>query len=333
MGDTLISLDSDIKITKLSTNGDVIWETPLFSEGPTWGNSIEELSDGSIIFTGLYSDKSANPKINYNWWIVKLDKNGQKVWDKNYGGHYFEFHSSIVALPDGNFLFAGMGSSANGDCVGAYGSYDQWIIKMNSSGDIIWKKNFGGTGGDAPYRIVPQSDGGFVIGGGTNSNDHDISNNLGAGDVWLYKISSDGTLEWEQSYGGSRDENLIELFYNESENSYVGIGSHASLNGNLPSTGIDSVYNVFITKLDVTPTSAKSIQQPEAVSVYPNPSTGKFTISSSQPVLQVNVYNQIGGIVYTSTSKEIDLSNQSKGMYIIQIKTSNKSEVLKVILE
>jgi hypothetical protein len=83
-----------------------------------------------------------------------------------------------------------------------HGSYDIWIVNIDSTGSIIWQKCYGGSNGDAPLKIVKKSDEEFFIYGGTTSTDGDIQSfNHGNGDLWVVNINGQGTINWEKCYG------------------------------------------------------------------------------------------------------------------------------------
>ena len=81
---------------------------------------------------------------------------------------------------------------------------DYWIIKLDNSGNLDWSQYFGGNFTDTPNGVVETENGDFIIAGSSDSTDTNISNNLGTYDFWVIKISSNGDLMWEKSYGGDQ---------------------------------------------------------------------------------------------------------------------------------
>ena len=80
---------------------------------------------------------------------------------------------------------------------------DIWIVKTDTSGNIIWKYNYGGTGSDVAYSIALTSDNGFIVGGKSSSADGDVTENNGEADFWIIKLNSNGVMQWQKSFGGS----------------------------------------------------------------------------------------------------------------------------------
>ena len=83
------------------------------------------------------------------------------------------------------------------------GSYDFWVIKISSKGVLVWEKSFGGSEIDEARAISASHDGNFIVVGDTRSSDGDINLNNGAADIWMLKISSEGSLIWEKTIGGT----------------------------------------------------------------------------------------------------------------------------------
>ena len=110
-------------------------------------------------------------------------------WQKCLGGTVTDEANSIQQTSDGRFIVAGYTFSNDGDVSGNHGNSDYWVVKLNSSGDILWQKCLGGTIDDRAYSIQQTSDGGFIVAGFTVSNDGDVSGNHGASDAWVVKLN------------------------------------------------------------------------------------------------------------------------------------------------
>ena len=75
--------------------------------------------------------------------------------------------------------------------------------------DVDWSFNYGGSDVETSHWIEPTSDGGYIVGAKTRSFDGDITHNNGVEDVWILKLRQDGTLDWQQCYGGSGAEGTL----------------------------------------------------------------------------------------------------------------------------
>ncbi len=141
--------------------------------------------------------------------IIKFDANFNMIWNKIYGGSDGDYVQSIIQTIDGGYLVIGVTKSNDGDVTINHGGYDIWICKLDTEGNLIWEKSYGGSNGDgvgAENSLIQTNDGGYIFIGYTKSEDGDISLNHGGYDAWLVKINSMGAIEFEKTYGGSEDD-------------------------------------------------------------------------------------------------------------------------------
>ena len=125
---------------------------------------------------------------SYDFWVVKVNSEGTKLWEKSYGGAEIDIAYAIEATGDGKFVIIGDSRSINGDVSDAKGNADMWIIQIDGLGNLLWQKSIGGTGFDTGRGIRKMNDGGFVITGNSRSSDIDVTQNKGQSDVWNIKI-------------------------------------------------------------------------------------------------------------------------------------------------
>jgi hypothetical protein len=180
--------------------------------------------DGGYLLAGHSSsdasgDKSENRKGESDYWIVKIDAQYNKVWDKTIGGTQNDALLSIISTPDGGYLLGGYSISdisgdksenAKGYSSLYYPRGDYWIVKVDNQGNKVWDKTLGGSGLEMPHYMVPTPDGGYLLGGFSDS---DISgdkseNSKGARDFWLVKIDNQGKKLWDKTIGGNGDDEL-----------------------------------------------------------------------------------------------------------------------------
>lgn len=159
-------------------------------------NNIIKTNDGGFICTTFSKDYD----------VYKYDANFNIIWNKTYGGSDDDIPESIIQTNDGGYLVTGYSKSNDGDVSQNNGDYDIWICKLNSIGELLWNKSYGGTGSEGISKensVFEATNGSFYIIGHTSSNNGDVSENNGGYDAWLFKISSSGEIEFEKTYGGT----------------------------------------------------------------------------------------------------------------------------------
>ena len=209
----------DVFVVKLSSVGTIEWQYayggPEEESDWNWSTqltTVQQTSDGGYI---LGCDTKSFGAGGYDVWILKLSSDGTIEWQKTYGGANNEIarnRPSIQQTSDGGYIFAGNTSSFG------EGSSDAWILKLFSDGNIEWQRAYGREGGDAAHAIYETADGGFIVGGNSNSFTED--GNL---DIWLLKLTSDGSIEWQKTYGGE-DTDQAFAFQQTSDEGFVAAG-------------------------------------------------------------------------------------------------------------
>ena len=182
------------------------WQRSYGGLYPDFAYASAATSDSGFIIAGYtHSDDfyvSGNHGL-YDAWIVKISSTSDVQWQKCLGGTSFDFASSVQQTTDGGYIFAGASQSHDSDLTANYGGYDYWVVKLSSTGNIQWQKNFGGSGDDEAYCVRQTTDGGYIVGGYSNSHDSEVTGNHSGYDYWVIKLTSSGGIQWEHSYGGS----------------------------------------------------------------------------------------------------------------------------------
>ena len=170
-------------------------------------------------------------------------------WEKSFGGASTDGANSIKHTSDGGSIVAGQSASSSDDVTNPHGQLDYWVAKLSSDGTLEWQKTYGGTGEDIATSIVPTSDGGYIMTGYSNSADGDVTNLNGNTDIWVVKITSNGTISWQKTLGGTGTEysgNIIET----SGGGYMIAGRSNSLDGDV--TGGHGAMDAWLVKLTST---------------------------------------------------------------------------------
>ena len=189
---------TDIWVVKISALGVIEWQQLIGGSGYEFGTTVCETPQGEFI-VGAYSssnisgDKTENAKGNYDIWLIKLDADGNTIWDKTIGTTTQDIVYGIIRIFDGNYVLTGYTSIAEADLdktVVGYGSNDVWIIKFDTNGNIIWQKVLGGSGQEFGYCIQEDADYGLILANGSNSPISGVKteNGIGDYDFWVVKL-------------------------------------------------------------------------------------------------------------------------------------------------
>lgn len=180
----------DYWVIKLNASGEILWQKSFGGTGVDQSRSIIKTEDNGYIIAGNSFSDDIDIESNYgssDFWLVKIDDNGNTIWKKNYGGLDFDYATNIKKSRDG-FAVSGYSKSSNNDLKVNYGDNDFWVIKIDEQGDMIWQKNFGGSGLDLAYDVVESPEGHIYVVGETESTDFDITENKGGTDLLIVKI-------------------------------------------------------------------------------------------------------------------------------------------------
>ena len=242
----------DYWIVKLDANGNITWQKSLGGTGGDHAYSIQQTTDGGYIVAGnsTSNDGDVTGFIgSWDYWIVKLDANGNITWQKSLGGSNGDEAYSIQQTTDGGYIVAGWSLSNDGNVTGNNGSSDYWIVKLDATGNITWQKSLGGSGVDFAYSIQQTTDGGYIVAGYSNSNNGDVTGNNGSNDFWIVKLDTTGNITWQKSFGGSGNETAWSI-HQTIEGGYIVAGWSLSNDGNV--TGNNGSSDCWIVKLDAS---------------------------------------------------------------------------------
>ncbi len=188
---------TDVWVLKLTSTGTISWQKNYGGASSESSFEIQQTTDGGYVLCGISRSSASGDISGINngsddAWIVKLSSTGTISWEKSFGGTGGEYAYSIKQTTGGGYIVAGYtSSSASGDIFGiSNGGNDAWIFYLNSTGGLIWEKNFGGDNLELARSIQETSDGSFIFAGLTASSANgDISGvSNGLQDLWIVKL-------------------------------------------------------------------------------------------------------------------------------------------------
>jgi hypothetical protein len=190
---------------------------------------IIEATDGGYIVLG--STRSTDGDIDgrtgndFDYWLLKISENGDKIWSKTYGGTGSDVATSISPTRDGGYILSGHSESSDGDASANAGFQDFWILKIDVSGGLEWEKNFGFPGQDQAYKVLQTSEGNYFVSGYFDIGACDPDPNVicpgndfqgagqntrggrhGVGEFWGILLDANGNKIWRRYFGGSNND-------------------------------------------------------------------------------------------------------------------------------
>lgn len=193
------------------------WQTTIGGSEYERLSTIQESEEGGYIIGGFSTSDISGDKTVINngsddYWILKLDVDGNIDWQKVYGGNNSDFHGYTQQTSDGGFILSGHSySRISGDKTeDSIGYSDFWIIKIDAIGNIEWQNTIGGNNFDLLYCPVKQTtDGGifWVVSDSGMSGDK-IEPSIGSLDMWIIKLDESGNIDWQNTIGGSSVDEL-----------------------------------------------------------------------------------------------------------------------------
>ena len=184
-----------------------------------------------------------------DYWLIKININGELEWSKSYGSSMSDIPYQIIKTLDEGFVIAGYSKGYDGDVTDNWGNADYWIIKINSVGELIWQKTFGGPDTDIAHSIVEKETSGFLCAGESYSDGGMVTASNGLIDNWVISLDSIGNLEWERSYGGPQADNGFSIV-KKNTNEYTFSGASQAIGGDvMENNGLSDYWLVGIDTL------------------------------------------------------------------------------------
>lgn len=253
----------DYWIVKTDSMGNLLWEKSFGgSSGEYLYNGFYANNSNDLYLVGVSG--SIDGDISYdpysgesNLWIVRIDNNGNIIWDRKVGspiGLMYEQYGKPT--DDGGVIVSAQVDHPGGDVSTYYGGYDGWIIKLNSNGETDWDFSIGTSASEFIKRVRQTSDGGYIAGlsGQPNGIDGNIDCQCinGSPDAIVYKLDANGNGDWHQCYGGSDIDGIFDIL--ELDMGYMLVGHTRSYDGDLVNSGWHGENDVWLIKTDLTGT-------------------------------------------------------------------------------
>ena len=343
---------ADYWLVKVDSRGNKEWDKRFGGVSSEEMSAVISTDDGGYIIGGSSASPVSGDKTQPDWdtiwhttdyWVVKIDSLGNKIWDKRFGGTNDDNLNALLITSDGGYLLGGNSASGvsgdktqpNVDTSGPAIQYvdDYWIVKIDSAGNKEWDKRYGGFDEDILYSLQITQDNGYLLAGNSRSNagGDKVENNLGHEQTWIVKTDSLGNKQWDKT-----------MFTLESHFGYAiqtkdGCYAIANTTGGgiagykTQTNWSDSAGNYWmIVFCDSVSTGINELTSEVQLNVFPNPFSKELDITIKQQSLnqaRFSITNALGKAVYTKTetnlnnayTKMLDLSYLPNGVYFVEV--------------
>ena len=204
------------------------------------GRETIELRSGGFAMVGSTQstdgDFSERNTEDWDLFLMKFSEEGEPIWTKTYGGSADDFGFSLVETQEGGFVLVGYSNSMDGDVPATKGYHDHWIIKVDATGKVLWKKSFGYSGHDHAYNVIATQDGGYFFNGfldvtassgqGNTGKSAKVARH-GVGEFWCHKMDTNGNIQWQRYFGGTNNDRSYDAIQT-SEGNFLLVGTSES---------------------------------------------------------------------------------------------------------
>ena len=182
-------------LLKVDANFDIIWNKTYGELGYERFNEMIPTNDGGFLAVG----RTTGSKGQYKAWAVKVNKDGEVLWEKTYGDAVFaNTIRGVVALPSG-YILGGFIIQKKKDSE----SRDLWIARIDENGNVLWEKHLGGELEDVAYDITQLNNGVFAAAGRTKSNSSKTFNG------WVIGFDENGNILWKNEHGDKEHQQTV----------------------------------------------------------------------------------------------------------------------------
>lgn len=284
--------------------------------------SVINTSDGGYAVLGFTqsNDGDVKNKTNesFDYWLLKFDSNNTLQWQKTYGGTDDDRGSSVIQTSDGGYAILGYTKSNDGNVTQNAGAHDFWILKLDTTGNIVWQKTFGFAGADQGNALIQTKDNGYLITGvldvsasGGQGNSKSFIKKHAGGDYWAIKLDATGNKQWSKFYGGTFTDTPYSVIQTE-DNGYIIVGSSDSNDVDIKNN--KGSYDFWIVKIS------------EAGTLVWEKSFGGSEIDEARGISNTNDGNYV--IVGDTRSNDADVKNNNGAADLWVIKISPQGELI-----
>ena len=218
----------DAWVIKMAANGNLEWSKTFGGSDGDIANDVQQTTDGGYLIVN--ETQSSNGDItnnhgNTDWWIIKLQANGNIEWQKVYGGSGFDAASCIQKTNDGHYIIAGDTNSNDGDITSLHGGSDAWVVKIDNLGNILQQTTVGTNGSEGAKSILEIHDNNFLIAGYSSIINSNNDN------VFIATLNTNCTLLWQRQIPQENNHTFARAVFETTDCGYMLFGNQTLENG------------------------------------------------------------------------------------------------------
>lgn len=249
---------ADIWVLRTDSLHNVLWEKCYGGSDTDNPRKIVPITDSTFyIFGSAWSvdgDVQSGTNGFNDVWVIKINGEGDILWEQTYGSPYYDQPNDLEVTPDGGFVFINRFDNVGGDISQYYGAYDVWMCKCDADGNIEWEKTLGSEGLDNGVSLIINRRGNIMMVGAVQYHGGMVTcfPQGAIGNVWLVELDMQGNILWQECYGGSDYEagsNIIEV-----DDGYIFVGiafsNDGDVSGHHPPSGLDGKTDIWLVKID-----------------------------------------------------------------------------------
>ena len=317
---------TDNFLVKLDSEANIEWVSSIGGGRSDNSYSIVQTDDEGYFVSGISQSDDGAVSVDLlgtKVWVYKLDSGGNMLWQNAFNTLDAFIDVTGVQDMDGNYFLA---STTNQE--------DFWLAKLDGGGQLLWEQSYGGNRADKIFNIDLTTDGGYIVGGETDTDDGSVPAAIGERDCFILKLSKEGEIEWEQYFGGTGDDWVT--FIKETPDQGF-IFSSASASANFDVSENKGIFDFWLVKLEGLTTSTSDIEPEKRVQLYPIPTSGQIYLRNLTLTEKVSyiIYDVNGGFVKSGELIEpkIDVAGFYPGLYVLSYHYENETSSLKFLVK